>query len=373
MKLFMCVNYPVYNPAIGISKKILSQIENFEELGFEVTFSAYKEKSIVICDKEGVKKEYRYNMPLKIFMLFKIFLLMNVVGTYLKDSDEIYDAGFIRWEATDYFFFKALKQLKKKCRVVIMDCHGYHPNYKATTLKSFYIEKTNDLFNMKLNKYIDICLTETHNTTLFGIPSIPMDTGIDIDKYSIHKYIGKSDELHMISVLNELSYHGLDRVIKGMSLYRDEKVFLHLVGNISLKTKKLVHNMGLDRQVIFYGYKSGYELENIYNKCNIGVGPLAPHRSGGKEGTGIKTKEYFAIGLPYFYAGQELIVPDNYPYILRFESNEDPIDIKRIIEFYNGIKEDISIQEKMRLFAKDNFCWKTIFSKAFHELGFGEF
>ena len=113
-----------------------------------------------------------------------------------------------------------------------------------------------------------------------------------------------------------------------------------------------------------YGFLAGKQLDDVYKLCNIGVGPLAPHRNGGKEGTGIKTKEYFAIGLPYFYAGNELKVPENYPYILKLESNDEPIDIERVLVFYETLKDDRKAQESMRDFARKNFQWDEVFRSA---------
>ena len=133
---------------------------------------------------------------------------------------------------------------------------------------------------------------------------------------------------------------------------------------MSDKTKKLIQKLNLEKYIFLYGYQSGRELEKIYNMCNIGIGPLAPHRVGGKEGTGIKTKEYFAIGLPYFFAGQELLVPENYRYALKIESDDSPVDIQKIFNFYETVKDDKNIQENMRNFANEHYSWKTIFKTA---------
>ncbi|MBQ3293617.1 glycosyltransferase [Candidatus Saccharibacteria bacterium] len=367
-KLFMCVNYPLHNPAIGISKKIKSQIENFEKLGFEVTYSAYTNNSVVIRKGETVVSEIRYPafIPSKLYSVIRKFYWLKEVKKYLESSTIRYDIGFIRWGAIDKSFLNALETLDTSCDKIIMDCHGYHKNYKGHTLKGLYIEKTTKRNSYKLHKYIDICLTETKDKEVFGINAIPIDTGIDVDKYQPHKYAGSQDEIHMISVANECPYHGYDRIIKEIARCKNDNVFLHLVGKMSKKTQKLVNKLRLENKVYFHGYKTGKELNDIYNKCNIGVGPLAPHRTGGKEGTGIKTKEYFAIGLPYFYAGQELLVPNSYPYVLKFESDDTVIDIAKVVQFYNHIKDDHTMQEQMRSFARENFSWEKTFRKALH-------
>lgn len=366
MKLFMCVNYPIYNPAIGISKKINSQIENFEKLGFEVTYTAYTQNGIgIYCGNELLEEiEYPKYLSKKARVWLRKFYWLKEAKRFLEHRQEYYDVGFVRWGAVDRSFLNMLNAMKLNCGKIIMDCHGYHKNYHGHSLKGLYIEKTTKRNGNKLSQYIDVCLTETKNTELFGINAIPMDTGIDVEKYQPHHYEGSKDEIHMISVTNELSYHGYDRIIRGIAEYNSSNVYLHLVGKIQKTTKRMISEFGLEKQIILYGYQMGENLTQIYNKCNIGVGPLAPHRIGGKEGTGIKTKEYFAIGLPYFYAGQELLVPDDYPYVLKLAADESPIDIESVITFFNNIRNESDMQEQMRDFAKENFSWEKIFLKA---------
>ena len=370
MNLFMCVNYPIYNPAIGISKKIRSQIENFQKLGYHVTYSAYTMNSIVIYRDDELIDEMYYPaiVPRRLYGVLRKFYWLKAVKRFLENSSSRYDLGFVRWGAVDRSLLNTLRTMDKKCGSIIMDFHGYHTAYKGHTAKGIYIEKTTNANGNKLAKYIDVGLTETKNTELFGVPTIPMDTGVDVEKFQPHKYVGPPDEIHMVSVANELSYHGYDRIIKGIAQYGARNVFLHLVGKMNEGTVQLVSKLGLNERVILHGYQTGKALDDIYSHSNIGVGPLAPHRIGGKEGTGIKTKEYFAIGLPYFYAGQELLVPDDYPYVLKLESDESPIDVGKVIDFYHKIKDDKGMQENMRDFARENFSWEKVFMKAISAL-----
>ena len=371
MKIFMCVNYPIYNPAIGISKKLRTQIDTFGKMGFDVTYSAYEDSGFAIYknDYKICEKKYSKAIPVKMQTIFRKFYLLNFIQAYLYNSNEQFDLGFIRWSAVDFNFLKTLQCMKKHCKYIIMDCHGYHNNYKDPSIKGRYIAMTTNFNYRELRKYVSLCLTETRNNEIFGIPAIPIDTGINVEDYQPHMYVGNEKDIQMISVANEQSYHGYDRIIRGIHSSKRDNIYLHLVGKISPATKSLIKRLNLQDKVFLYGYKTRAELTNIYNRCNIGVGPLAPNRVGGKEGTGIKTKEYFAIGLPYFFAGNELLVPDNYPYILKFEANETPIDVEKVVSFYNKIKLDLEIQESMRDFARENFSWEKFFIKALSSLG----
>lgn len=368
--MFMCVNYPKYNPSIGISKKISTQIEAFQTLGFRVIYSAYLKDGIAIYEDERVIYERHYKDD-RLNSVFRRFRLFDVCIQYLKNNK--FDLGFVRWNAVDEQFLRLLSLMKDNCGKVLMDFHGYFPKYNSPGVKGLYTKYTTKLFGSRMSRYVGLGLTETKNNNLFGIHTIPMDTGINVEKYVPHIYTGEKNEIHMISVANERAYHGYDRVIKGVEQYYQSKhlidVYLHLVGKMSNETEKMITQLGLEDRIVLHGYQSGDSLTRIYNQCNIGVGPIAPHRTGGKEGTGIKTKEYFAIGLPYFYAGQELLVPDDYPYILKITADDTPVNIKKIIEFYDSIKNDSLMQENMRDFAREHYSWEKVFSKAVSLMG----
>lgn len=368
--IFMCVNYPKYNPAIGISKKIKSQIQAFRKLGYDVTYSAYLDSGIGIYTNDRIVWESKY--PSKILLnALRRFYLMIACIKFLRGREN-FDLAFIRWDALDHFYFKVLQMLNDNCGKILMDFHGYFPGMKPSSIKGLYIWLSTKIFGYKLKKYIDFGIGETTHDKLFGIDIMTIDTGIDIDIYNPHCYVGNKDEINMVSVANETVYHGYDRIITGLYNYYkikpNLKIYLHLVGNISQKTINLINKLHLKDVVVLYGYKSGDELTKIYNKCNIGVGPLAPHRIGGKEGTGIKTKEYFAIGLPYFYAGNELLVPIGFPYTHRISATNQDVDIQEIIHFYYCLQNYKNIQENMRSFARTNFSWFKIFEKTLSKM-----
>lgn len=368
-KVFMCVNMVSYNDALGITKKILDQKNAFEKLGYTVLYSGYLENGTGIFDTNGnVIDICMYNkfLPERVKKLLRRFYLMKHCFMYVKDN--YFDIGFIRWDAVDACFLKVLRQLRLRSKIVIMDFHGYFPNYTPTSIKGKYIIRKTKANGSKMKEYVDVGLTESNNSILFGIKCQTIDTGIDVYKYNKHLYIGDAGKIEMISVSNEATYHGLDRLIRGLKAYslsvNQPYIGLHLVGNISNETKQLIRDLKLQDIIHLYGYRSGADLESIYSKCNVGVGPLAPHRIGGKEGTGIKTKEYFAIGIPYFFAGKELLVPDNFPYVFNVTDDETPINIEEIVQWFNRIKNDRYIQDNMRQFALDNYSWEKMFSKA---------
>lgn len=371
MKAFFCVNYPKYNMSEGISKKIESQISVFEKFGYTVYYSAYVENGVAIFN--GEKEILTWTKPSfiidRIYKVFRFQVLLLVSCRFI--SKQKFDVGFIRWNAINSLYIRFIKALKKTSKYVIMDFHGYFPNAKYKKISEKYLSITTKLNGAKISDYVDLALTESKLKSIFGIKCMNIDTCIDVSKYDIHIYHGKENELNLISVANEKDYHGYDRLIKGIYFYNKsekDKVHFHLVGKISKKTIKLIKKLELENYVHVYGYLDGDEKKEVYSKCNVGVGPLAQSRVGGKQGTGIKTKEYFAIGLPYIVAGEELIVPNNYPYVLELNDDESLIDIECVKNFYMSFRNNPNYKEEMREFARKNFSWQIVFKNALNEV-----
>ena len=102
--------------------------------------------------------------------------------------------------------------------------------------------------------------------------------------------------------------------------------------------------------------------------CNIGLGPLGQHRIGGKKDTGLKTKEYFARGLPYIFSGEEPTVPNGYPYIFNIPSDESPVNFEDVWNFYQSYANDKCVVDEMRSYAREHYSWDKIMKDALSHL-----
>ena len=135
-----------------------------------------------------------------------------------------------------------------------------------------------------------------------------------------------------------------------------KKVIFHIVGNGDQtveKLKEIVHKNNLEKYVIFYGYKSGKELDEIYNKADIAVGCLGIFRKKIYKSSTLKVREYCAKGLPFIMGEEDLYIKEK-PFIYKVENDESIFDIEKIIEWYDNLK--IS-PEEIREYAKNNLTW----------------
>ena len=362
--IFMAVNFYKDDKSVGVTKKLTSTINAFRRKGCVVYYTAYGATGIDIYDNSdsivfhkdyGVKNEQAKSAVHR-------FTLLIAAEQFLKKTNVHFDVLFSRWLGFDLFYIKMLKVAKKKhCAFTIIDMISYFPGTHFDDLKGKYMVWNTNIFHRTATKYIDELIVEGDLTQLFGKGTSPSIMGVEVDSLKEHKYTGDPDVTNIISVSNEMPYHGYDRLIKSLAEYKNsghEKVVIHLVGVVSDETKKLIDSLGLENNVKLYGKKYGDELTQIYSQCNIAAGPLAQHRIGGKKDTGLKTKEYFGIGIPYFYAGEDS-VPDDYPYVLRVPDDESLVDISEIVRFRRSYSGNTNVTKEMREYARKHFSWDT--------------
>ncbi len=369
MKIFMIANFSPNDPALGMTKKINAQIETLRSMGNEIFYTAYMDFGVGIYDNNNLLIEQKL-FPLRnkrVFRFARMFFLVNTARKFAAGKS--FDLAFVRWTGLGNDVIRMLKVLRKHCRFTVMDTHGYFKGQKGNGLIGRYISETTEHNQKKVHGLIDLVLSETNENELFGAEVQRYDNGVDVSGTRMHEYIGDKNCMNMISIANERSYHGYDRVIRSMADYKKNglPIRLHLVGVLQPQTVDLIKKLGVENDVILYGKQHGVALDNIYDKCNMGVGPVGQHRIGGKMGTGLKTKEYFAKGIPYFYGGNELIVPKNYPYVLEVPSDESLIDLKKVYDFCLEL-QDKPIAQDMRAFASEHFSWNKIYSTMFDKL-----
>src|SRR5665647_1646028 len=147
-----------------------------------------------------------------------------------------------------------------------------------------------------------------------------------------------------------------------------KKVFFHIAGDSDntepIRYKELVKKCDLSNYVIFYGRKTGKELDMIYNKADIAVGSLGCHRISIKNVKTLKNREYCARGLPFFYSETDVDFEDK-DFIFKVPSNDSPIEIEEIINFVTNNKLD---EVKIRKYACENLTWEKQFEKVLNEV-----
>ena len=102
---------------------------------------------------------------------------------------------------------------------------------------------------------------------------------------------------------------------------------------IEKEFKKIVIDNHMEDYVILYGKKHGEELDNLFNKCDFGIGSLGRHRVGIDKIKTLKNREYAARGIPFIYSETDSDF-DTKPYVLKVPADESPASVQDIIDFY---------------------------------------
>lgn len=372
--VFFYTNARTYDHTLGITRKIFAEINAFRELGYNVTYSGYLEDGVAIFNNENqvvLQKRFKFKND-SLNHALRRGLILNLCLDFLKSANVHYDFSYVRYHYYDYLFIKLLKTLRKRSDILVVEAHSAPKFEKRLSFKTYYALK-DYLWKRKAKHYVDFVAAMTNDDILWGIKTVKITNGIDLDAIRIHNYRGKQDDINLISASFAGPEHGYDRVIKGIYLYYKNggkrNVHFHMVGTIMTSTEELINKLGLSENCHFYGQKTLSELQDIYDYANIGIAHLANHRRGTNYVSALKTKEYIAKGLPIVYACDETVLKD-YPYALKFELNDEPLNIQRIIEFYDQLpKKDLSLVIRGHLNEKDTWLYQmTTVVKAVNEI-----
>jgi len=251
--------------------------------------------------------------------------------------------------------------------------YPYDNEYKGLPL-SFQINLIIDkYFRLKLAKQIHKIVTFSKYKEIFGVSTINISNGIDFEKVKLKSQLNNtSKRLNLISVAEIHPWHGLDRVIKGLAEYykKDQniKVLFNIVGKGDpveiAKLKAITIKEKMEEYVIFHGSKSGKELDDLFEQADMGIASLARHRSNITYIKTLKNREYAARGIPFIYSEIDEDFEDM-PYIIKAPANEEPLDIRKIVNFYN---QQIFNPSQIRKSIEGTLSWTSQMKKVVDDI-----
>jgi glycosyltransferase involved in cell wall biosynthesis len=321
----------------GVSKKILNHYKIFGEF-YKADMISYGPNCLYYFHDDATDTIAldKLNRRLDLYSFIKNHLVSNQ-----------YECVYIRYHLSDFFFIYLLKLLNKNNSNIAIEIPTYP--YRKELLKSrngvirYLIDLTSRFF---LKFHVGRIVTYSDDDRIFGIKTIKTINGIIYDDIiPSQKQFHPKSEINLISVSHTMRCHGYDRVIEGLNNYYTNggnvNVFYHVVGDgMEIgKYKELVEKYQLKKHVKFYGFQSGLELDDIYNKADIAINSLAIHRIGLKTESTIKSKEYAAKGLPIVssYEIDAFSIEENNKYVLRIIEGESAVKIDELIQFHEDI------------------------------------
>ena len=311
-----------FNPNNGISKKISYQLNAFKANGHEAHL-CFMDESISkrrIVD-DHIIIDYGNGTKGKIL---KRTEFGSIVDYAIKNSIEFV---YIRSNHNaNPFTINMVKRMKKAEMKVVMEIptYPYDQEYFNKSMRRQLIQ--DKLFRNQFAKHLDGIVTFTEEDFIFGQKTIKISNGIDFNSVRLKKTSNHpSNELHLIGVAEIHRWHGFDRVLKGLADYytkpHELKVYFHIVGYFFSTVEKeeisnIISDNHLEPYIILHGKKHGENLDEIFDKCDFGIGSLGRHRVGIDNIKTLKNREYAARGIPFVYSETDTDF-DKQPYVLK--------------------------------------------------------
>lgn len=354
--IFFFANFFPEDFTRGITKKVWAQMHALEELGYRIAYyTGYTENGVAVFDEKGCIVSERKYLIKKLSRVYRNQMLKKITVDFLKKEEIQIDIVYARYLFFDSNYLRMLKQAKKKAEKVVVEAHSY-PNYIKGNYIMYPTYFIDMIYKKKAPQYVDLVAAISSVKNIWGIKTVNIDNGVDYIGTTVRqKKKIDSNTINIICVSYESTVHGYDRMIRGLANYymqeRTVRVKLLLVGTVLKETLKLIEKEKVEDYVELLGIKNKDELETIYNDADIGMGILAPQRMGTMDSSGLKTKEYIGKGIPFFYAGNSLKGMENGEYMLQFSADDSPIDVEKIVSFYENLDKD-GLEQKIRDWGK---------------------
>ncbi|MEG2928604.1 MAG: glycosyltransferase [Oscillospiraceae bacterium] len=350
----------------GVEKKILGQIKALEQLGNEVWYFTF-ENGMLTVNHSGKQHPL---FPVKDSMA-SYYLALEKGSRMICRSRDL-DLAYIRRIFCTPMHLKTLHMLRAKGVFLVEELPTYPYDGESANYKQLSYRVTavvDKLCRGGFKRYLDYFVTYSQDKTIFGVPTICLENAIDFDNIQFRPTVFPKKEINLVGVSAMCPWHGYERVIKGLARYyerpRKIQVNLHLVGQGPEKAgwEELTAALGLERYVTFYGHKTGEELNAIFDKCQVGVGSLGFYKIGLTAGSPLKTREYAAMGKPFIYAMEDRSVAQVAGFCLKVDNCDAAINIETVVKFYDGIRLEQGLCERLNKFAVKNYSWETQMEK----------
>lgn len=344
MKLVYAVDRNGYDNAdhIGVRKKVEAVIKLFGQEGIESSLYKYEWEGgyPMLPMSEDIDILYFRRIDPSVKLLLKLHKIKKR-NPKIRLIMEIPTYPFA-WES------KEKRSLKRKISYAVGNC-----------LLRFLLDR------------IVLIGQEKKIPSLYGIPVLHANNGVDYESITVGRNEKKENELHLVAVSGCYFWHGYDRLIKGLKNYYEgsapsTNVYFHLVGEgACLEEYRNIaeENNLLNKYVFFHGRLVGKELDEVYDMCDVAIDCLGCHRKHLYYVSSLKVREYAAKGLPMVTSTiVDINCEELADYILEMSPDETDIEVEQIVEFAEKLYADTyNLREKIRESFRPYCEWKYSF------------
>lgn len=374
-KLLYVVRYQLDKP-FNLKAKFDGQIRAFENLGFDVYYLAFDNKRFYLMN--GNQKNVIGKTHFEIPGYFHTLCYQSLYALARRMVRKIgFDCVYWRSAALLPSSIGLAREIRKSGARFICE----YPTYPMGTEKSMSMLRTiYGVYASALRKKIDdmadgfVLIGEDAHGSYNGKTAVNISNGINLEVIPARNRKTDPETIHILALASMSYWHGYDRLIRALAEYTgDQKVVIHMVGpndgGSIPEWKALTEELGLTDRVIFHGSKSGRELDEMFDLCDIGVNSLGMYRKGFSVTSELKSREYAARGLPFVCSVDDpALNHTDDPLWLRVSNDDSTPDMGMIVDFALRMRADETAGEKLRAYAGAYLTWESQYRQAFNEI-----
>jgi glycosyltransferase involved in cell wall biosynthesis len=260
---------------------------NIKVFRFRYFFKKWEKLSHDMSVPEKLKSNKFY------FFVLPFFMISGMISArkFAKNND--FDLIHVHFPFPLALFGIAMKRVSKK--TLVMTCHGSEVN----------MAKKNPVFRRIFKWMLGYADSVTVNSTFMKnelskiIPAkeieiIPMGSGIgEISEKSVEKE--RKTKTNLLFVGRLIEWKGTKYLVEAMKLLEAEKFELHIAGDGPEREnlEKIA-----PKNVVFHGYQTGKNLEELYRNADIFILPSIVDDAGYTEGLGTVLLEATNFSIP---------------------------------------------------------------------------
>lgn len=345
---------------IGVKKKIISQIGVFKKEFGKVYLTMYSGQMFYLLeDQKIIEKKLAITKQICNEILIKWIEKYHIKRTY------------IRYCFADKWFLQFLKRQKEMGIKSVLEIPTY-PYEGEVDNKRIAIE--DNYYKDHLYKYIDYVATNSNRETVLGIKCITLFNGVDIEKNPLCKRKRKDNEIVLIGVSTLEIWHGYERILEGLHHYYKKpgtyKILFKIIGEgiEDNKYRSFASKYNLEQFVSFYGRLEGEQLNKQYDLSDLAVSSLGLFKTGIQNVTPIKGAEYCARGIPFICGYHDMRFDKRFSYIMEVSNDSNPINMYKVIDFYQKVIKKETYQNEMREYAFQHLTWPGVMASIIEAL-----
>lgn len=321
----------------GIAQKVLMQSDQWVTQGHEVVLVSLESLSLFSLTGERLT-EAKISVKRRGWKIFVHLLLSSWrLQKILKDIN--YDIVYMRYRLYAPFLQRALGHHSQIGEINTDDMNEYK---FSSPLLYFYNKTFRHRFLQSVDGFVCVSHELQKKFDYLGKPSIVIGNGINTDKYVFEPSTTTiRPSLVFIGSPNQ-KWHGVNKII-----------FL---------AKQLIefdfHIIGMDGEnkdnLFFHGYLANDKAKNFVKDQDIGIGTLSLYENKMTEASPLKTRQYFAHGLPVIYAYEDTDISEEEPFILKLPNTKTNIEenVEEIRDFVLSAHHNSKFRQLARDFAE---------------------